>query len=429
MLEKCTKENFEEKSVGKYILVIGAGKIGTDFIKEYGNRFDDRMFFFDNNYEKQRGGILVEEKQIEVFPIMSINDYDSDSSVIVIANRYYSELYKQMKEIGCIDRSIFVFPFIKSRKEQIEDQVKQCLSDYYYYNHFDLSKRNEFIDKEYEHYKNKGGMVLPYLPLYLTTRCTLNCDKCNNLMPYFKEKKSNCDISFEFFEKSLSRILNCVQELIFCELVGGEPFLYSDLEKILNFVGSQSKIRQIVIVTNGTVIPNENILRLLKKYNVLVRISDYGLFEKIAKLVAELEKYDINVRILQDMKWNDPGDISKRNRTLDERFFQYNKCIFSLRCKYLTGNKLFTCARIASLDMLGIYNGDDDILLIDDTLTEEKLMDFYLNENGSGCDYCDLCTIDSGEEIPAAIQRGDWQIKHSNYTIIRNDHLERLKKK
>lgn len=427
MLEKCTEDVFLKEAEGKNIIIVGAGNTGKSFLCKYAGIDSNHFIVCDNDADKQQKGIEVKGKKYHVFSVNAINNYEN--YVVVIASNYYAEIYSQIISIFGKNIPIFVFPFIDSRSAQLDAQVKQCLSDYYYHNHMDLDKRNEFIEKEYEKFLQKEQMVLPYLPICLTTNCTLNCDKCNNLMPYFKEEGKCRDFSAAKVEQSLTYILNVVQELIFCELVGGEPFLYKDFERILTFVGSQNKIRQIVIVTNGTIVPNENILQLLKKYNVLVRISDYGLFEKIANLVITLEKYGINVRVLQDMKWNDPGDIKKRNRRDEELYFQYNKCIFSLRCKYLAEDKLYTCARIAGLYMLGKYDGPEDVLEIDDTLSEEKLKTFYLHDNGNGCDYCDLCTIDAGLEIPAAVQRGKTQIKHSEYTIIRNDYLERLKKK
>lgn len=426
MLEQNTKKRFEEYAKFKTIIVIGAGKLGRDFMKEYGQLYPGCIVLCDNDEMKQQKRIYVDDEKYRVYPVEKVGEYLNRDVIIVIASKYYSEIYRQILSLGGELLPVFVYPFILDRKVMLEKQVRQCLSDYYYYNHMDLSKRNEFIDREYGMLQEKNQLVIPYLPVYLTTRCTLCCEKCNNLMPYFKNRNYDFDVSK--IMSSITRILACVQELTFCELVGGEPFLYKDLDEILDFVGQQKKIRQIVIVTNGTIMPSEQILEKLKKYNVLVRISDYGMFEKMAKLVIALEAHDINVRVLQDMKWNDPGGIEKRGRSENERKFQYNKCIFSLRCKYLTEDKLFTCARIASLYLLEKYNGGNDILAIDDLLTEEKLRNFYLHDTGDGCDYCDLCSIDSGEEISAAVQVGTRQIKRSEYTIIRNDYFQSLKR-
>ncbi len=424
MLRKDTKEEFLKCISGATIACIGAGGLGKRFASEYP---DLDMVFFDNDEDKIGKQILQNDKYYDVMPVDNIMDFSKGKKiVIVITAGAYAKLYVQLMKLGMGDCEIFIYPFVEPRDVMLQKMVKQCLSDYYYHNHMDLAFRDEFIAREYSAFP-QDAMVIPYFPVYITTRCTLNCEKCNNLMPYLKS--SSKDFDADVIIKSLSTVLSCVHEMTFCELVGGEPFLYNDLAEILDFVGNQKKIRQIVIVTNGTIVPDDDIMERLKKYNVLVRISDYGLFEKMSRLVVALEKRDINVRVLQDMKWNDPGDIESRGRTSEELYLQYNKCVFSLRCKYLAGDKLFTCARIASMYLLGRDIYDEDVMAIDDTLTADKIRKFYLHDSGRGCDHCDLCSVDAGGEIPAAVQMGGKKLPHSQYTIIRNDYLERLKKK
>lgn len=423
-----TKEEFLKYYQKSFIACLGAGSLGKRFIEEFGIK---NVIFFDNDKEKH-GRLLSGEDSYEVYPIDHLKDICERRStegmdvVIIITSGAYSVLYRQLQDLGLDRYKVFVYPFTEPRDVMLQKMVRQCLSDYYYHNHMDLEKREEFINREYDSFP-KDAFIIPYMPVYVTTRCTLNCEKCNNLMPYLRDNPK--DFSPDEIMQSLSAILSCVHEMTFCELVGGETFLYRDLDVLLDFLGNQKKIRQIVVVTNGTVIPDEDVLERLAKYNVLVRISDYGLFEKMSRLVVELEKRDINTRVLQDMKWNDPGGIESRTRTNEEIYFQYNKCVFSLRCKYLSGDKLFTCARIASMSLLGKQIYDEDVLSIDEKLTAAALRNFYLNDFGRGCDHCDLCSIDGGDVIPAAVQKGGRAIKRSHYTIIRNDYLERLKRK
>ncbi len=316
-----------------------------------------------------------------------------------------------------IDRS-------ESRVAQLKKQTERCYDDYCFYNQYEPMARERFVQERMEEYKEQE-FVIPYLPVYLTTACSLNCKKCNNLMPLFHGHAA--DFSWEKTKESFERVLASVKEIIFCELVGGEPFLYKNLDKALDYVGSQKKIRQIVIVTNGTVIPNDSIIQKLHDLNVLVRVSDYGLFEKMSLFVAKLDKYGVNVRIQQDMKWNDPGDIEKRGKTEDELKKQYNACEFSLKCKYLCEDKLFTCARAASLYHLGLFDDDRDILSINNNnMSTDMLRNFYLHEEGSICDYCDLFTS-KGVLIPAAEQVGNASFTHSNYTVISNYELNHFK--
>lgn len=313
----------------------------------------------------------------------------------------------------------------ESRDVQFRQQTERCYDDYCFYNRIEGQERENYVRTQMDAIGD-DDLVLPYLPAYLTTACSLNCEKCNNLMPMFHGHAS--DFSWDKTRRSLDIILSRVVELVFCELVGGEPFLNKNLGDALDYLGSRENVRQIVIVTNGTVIPSEHILERLKKYNVLVRVSDYGLFEKMAGFVAKLDEYGINVRVQQDMKWNDPGGIEKRNRGRVELKRQYNACEFSLKCKYLCEDKLFSCARAASLYHLGLFESDKDILNIIEETSVQDIKSFYLQDEGDVCDYCDLCTVD-GKVIPAAIQVGEKQIRHSGYTVISNYELGYYKSK
>lgn len=311
-----------------------------------------------------------------------------------------------------------------SKLLQYNKLIERCYDDYCFYNQMELNLRREYVSKCMADIK-EGELVIPYLPLYLTTRCSLNCEKCNNLMPMFQGKAQ--DFSWKKTKETLEHILLQVKELIFCELVGGEPFLNSEFEEILDFVMNQDKIRQIVVVTNATVIPKDSIIEKLVKSKALVRVSDYGLFDKMSQFVAKLDKAGVNIRIQQDMNWNDPGDIKRRGKTKEEIKKQYNRCEFSIKCKYVCENQLFTCSRAASLYHLGITEAEGDVMTITSETTKEEILDFYLHDYGDVCDFCDLWSDNGGEQIPAAIQAGGKETYHSRYTIISNYELNHFK--
>lgn len=310
-----------------------------------------------------------------------------------------------------------------TRDIQLRQQTERCYDDYCFYNRYDADERANFVRNQMNSI-GKNEFVLPYLPVYLTTRCSLNCEKCNNLMPLFHGRAF--DFSWTKTKVSLDILLSEMKELIFCELVGGEPFLNKDLGEILDYVGENRKIRQVVIITNGTIIPDGQMIERLKKYNILVRVSDYGIFAKMSAFVAKLDDAGVNVRIQQDMKWNDGGGINQRSRGHKALKQQYNHCEFSLKCKYLCEDRLFSCARAASLYHLGLFDSQRDILTISEHTKTEDISAFYLHDEGDICDYCDLCT-EQGKEIPAAVQVGRTQLRHSNYTVISNYELNHYK--
>lgn len=427
MLERCTAERFAELKDNKKICVIGVGRYGQEFITQYSELLD-KFVLFDNDPKKQKEGIWIQEKRFEISRIADIVSYSKQDILIMICSSYYHEMYMQIVELIDKETAVFIYPFISTRRIMLQELTKQCLELYCKFECMGAEETAEYIGKKEKQYRNKEKMILPYLPIYLTTRCTLNCEKCNNLMPKIKECHLAKDFSASRIINSISQILQNVDEMIFCELVGGEPFLYQDLETILTFVGEQKKINKIVMVSNATVIPNERILCLLQKYKVTVRISDYGLLEKMSQFVFVLEQRGIGIEISQNIKWYDAGEINQRGCTENELYFQYNKCSFSLQCKYLMENKLYTCARIASLDLLGEKIASEDVLEVNEDLTTDQLQQFYLQDWGSGCDYCDMCSIYGCKSVEAAVQVGNHRLHKSQYTIIKKEEYENLSK-
>ena len=132
-------------------------------------------------------------------------------------------------------------------------------------------------------------------------------------------------------------------------------------------------------------------------------------------------------RVLQDMKWNDPGGIEKRGRSREQLKTQYNMCEFSMKCKYLCEDTVFSCARAASLYHLGKFDSRKDMLKITSKTDSDDIREFYLHDEGDICDYCDLFTSD-GKEIDAAVQVGAGQYEHSAFTVISNYEFEHYKK-
>ena len=85
----------------------------------------------------------------------------------------------------------------------------------------DMDLRKQFVQERVSAIE-ENELVIPYLPLYITTKCTLNCEKCNNLMPLFHGRAF--DFSWEKTRIALEQILLQVKELIFVNWLEENPF-------------------------------------------------------------------------------------------------------------------------------------------------------------------------------------------------------------
>lgn len=68
--------------------------------------------------------------------------------------------------------------------------------------------------------------------------------------------------------------METIDTLLELRLLGGEPFLFSQLDRIIDAFIDNDKIKQITIYTNSTMLPTENVLKSLqrKKYLYICQI-------------------------------------------------------------------------------------------------------------------------------------------------------------
>lgn len=242
-------------------------------------------------------------------------------------------------------------------------------------------------------------VVIPRLVVQLTQKCTLKCKSCNNLMQYYEEP-----VHFDVEEiiRSLELLMSKVDRVLIMELIGGEPFIYPELKKIIKYLQKKGFADYYEITTNGTVLPSEEIFDELKRLNVCIRISEYEKSIKKNNIIEKCKEYNIKYEELENLSWIDSKEISERKLNDSEMRTSYSKCPSVRYCKTLSNCKIFCCARAASLYDLCICKDSSNYI---DLLKCEKndIRDFYLINKAKACDYC-TCTDEWRKVIPG-IQR------------------------
>lgn len=158
--------------------------------------------------------------------------------------------------------------------------------------------------------------------------CTLHCEKCMSALPYMKEKNLSLKEAMEETDFLFSKL-----DYICYYAIGiGEGFLYQELDKLIEYTMENYKdnIGVFVIVSNGTIVPSEKVLKMVKKYNISIRVSNYysvpGWKEKYEKLCEVLEKYEIMIQDYVYDEWIDMGWCDKKVEK-DRRMTQKNSTI------------------------------------------------------------------------------------------------------
>lgn len=282
---------------------------------------------------------------------------------------------------------------------------------------------NGYLEEKRVEISNKiqeGGVIIPRITFIVGTRCTLRCRDCSNLMQYYEKP---FDIEIDNLIKDLNQFFSLVDYCVCINVIGGEPFIYPQLEILLDYLIRNEKLGSIEFTTNATAIPSEGVLNLLGNDKVRVEISDYGEIDTLASFIKMMDQYHVKIHVDVDMSWIDCGSYEARNRDVSMLGKMYVSCRASRLCKSLFKGKLFDCPRAVHLVDLGfasnikfldIYNCD-----------KHSLLEFWLKEYTMACDYCDLASPQK-RTVEPAIQKNGRYLNRSSCTIIPREEYEEI---
>ena len=199
------------------------------------------------------------------------------------------------------------------------------------------------------------------------------------------------------------RYVDVVNEFV---LIGGEPFLYADLEELIDYIGRnyREKILTFAITTNGTIVPSDEIVELCKRYRVTVRVSDYT--DTIPKLQP---RYDLIYDKLSEIEiitwktkkedcWFDYGfEEVDRGEDVCQLIEVFDKC--RIDCREIRGSRYYYCVMARTVpENMGWRIGAEDYLELKD-LQDKKIL-FEYQQGFSGKGYVDLCRHCRGADAP-----------------------------
>lgn len=245
------------------------------------------------------------------------------------------------------------------------------------------------------------------IDISVTEVCNLRCKNCISLMPNYQ---SPHHFDPENLLHDIRRIMQGrVIHHIFLE--GGEVFLYPPLAQVVRELCKTEGLMNLILLTNGTVIPNAVLLEALRHPKVRVRISDYGAFTKKEQLSALFERHQVKYRIVSQ-KWFELSAFHKKPYTgKDLQQVIIGCCKSTGSGAYLVNGKLFRCPIQGQLHALGIYPSAErdyiDLRDPDETCLQQKLTRFinvkHMPPMVELCRHCDGRGY-AGVEVPPAEQ-------------------------
>ena len=219
------------------------------------------------------------------------------------------------------------------------DKNKHTVSNSY------MEKRLAVSKKTHKAYFEENKTYMRSVDVMLTTKCSLKCNNCSNLMQYYTNPEHT---NHEKILTALKIIDENVDEISEFRVIGGEPLMNKAWAHIVNGINERHPKGQIFIYTNGTILPKEDQIKSFNNNNVNFIITDYGKLSRNAdNMVNLLTKYNVSYDRSPAAHWKDCSTIKQHKRTARENEEVFKQCCVKYVYTLLEG-KLYRCPFIAN---------------------------------------------------------------------------------
>lgn len=254
-------------------------------------------------------------------------------------------------------------------------------------------------------WKKYNKVVLCQIGTSITTACTLKCKDC---CMFTAKVKKYVTYKLSQLKEDADSFFRVVDYVLCYQILGGEAFLHKNLKDYIAYLGENyyDRIGHIQILTNATIIPDNDTIEILKKYKVLVRISDYSeqvpYEDKVCEFEQVLADNGIEYITLKQMKWSDIGFPEKHldfgNTDLD---FYNHMIICSRNCQQLNDKCYYFCGTFWAAVRGGLFEQQKGEYLelekinIESPDERKKILEYSLG-NLCGKKYMEMCKVCNG---------------------------------
>mgnify|MGYP006090568941 FL=1 len=277
---------------------------------------------------------------------------------------------------------------------------------------FDVSKHKYYISQSYMEsrvsvykkthsmYFDEDKIYMRSLDVMITTKCSLKCANCSNLMQYYTKPTNSLH---EGTLDAIEIINQNVDDISEFRIIGGEPLMNKDWAFIVKGILEKKPDRKIFVYSNGTIAPKDDHLKLFDTKNVNFIVTDYGkLSRNINNLTNKLEEYGITYVRTPPENWIDCSSLRHHKRSTSDLKEVFKQCCVKYVYTLLNG-RLYRCPFIANADNLNaipnnpanyvdIFSKKGDVKKQIEKLI--KVRSFF-----PACDYCDGRPYDPSSSV------------------------------
>lgn len=404
-------ENLIEECKDKNVLIYGAGLLFETAQKYYDFSKLNLIGISDKRFESEES--VENFGGLKTYKPSEISFVNPD--VILVAVKEYQSLLRYLRK----SRNCLIFPMFKRPSQKAFQRRNKC--------------HNRYVEKEGLHGKKPtklslykkikmrlnsllGRIDVPQIEFNITTKCTLRCKHCSNFIPQVKPEE-HCIILMDEFKVQIDNLLRAVNEVKNLLLIGGEPLLVKNLDEYLAYAASKKKIKRVWIVTNGTLLMNDSLLKTAIKYKkkLTIWVSNYSKNPELKtrlkhdELLKQIKDNSLDYDYVQDLTWGYTSPLNVQKLREDSRQY-FEEC--GNNCVAVFGGKIYVCPRAGVFALKGIYSPElNEVIDLNiennPKILKKKLIDFYSRECFSACNYCTILEDRAQDRILPAQQIDD----------------------
>ncbi len=306
----------------------------------------------------------------------------------ILASQHIVEVAEQLTDMGYDE----FYSGLELLKDYDVSKHEHLISQKY------MEERISVYSKTHEAYFDGARTYMRSVDVMVTTKCSLKCESCSNLMQYYTNP---ADTDFDKTVEALEILNNNVDEISEFRIIGGEPMMNKNWAFIVKAILDKDADRKVFVYTNGTISPKDEHLEFFHDKHVNFIVTDYGdLSRNIDKLTAKLDAHGLTYVSTPADNWLDCSRIKHHQRKRADLEEVFKQCCV----KYvytLQDGRLYRCpfiANAASLKAIPDNPGNYvDLFSKTKDIKQElrrlvKAVKFF-----PACDFCDGRPYDTSE--------------------------------
>jgi len=308
----------------------------------------------------------------------------------LIASQHIQECAEQLTELGYSE----FFSILELLEDYEIEKHQYRISQAY------MSARLAVCKKTHEYYFDRDKIYMRSLDIMITTKCSLKCRNCSNLMQYYVHPQHTKHEKIFSALDVLDKHVDFISEF---RVIGGEPLMNKDWADVVNGISRRSPDAHIFVYTNATIAPKEEQLASFHGKKVNFVITDYGqLSRNIDPMIEGLAKYNISYDRQPAGDWVDCSRIKHHKRPVSELAEVFRQCCVKYIYTLLHG-RLYRCPFIANAADLNAIPDNPanyvDLLSNKGNLKQQirrlaKTAKFF-----PACDFCDGRPYDPSSDL------------------------------